>query len=202
MNTNWEVFMILLCRNAVWGKICFLLILQVSPQMTPRFLMKSKPKAMSVIGLYPKTLQLLQSWCSWEINCQALENSTRMRVEKSISFLDVQQYREKHGVGCWWHLSLRTLVRHEGRRGVILAGDCHFNRQAFLVCRGSFIGAKSSGYCSRRSSHGAMQCLTAWGWRVEAVLFDLSNLHDGTHSAYTSCSFARLHAPGGASVSS
>lgn len=53
MNKNREVFMILLCRNAAWGKISFLLILQVSPQMTLRFLMKSKPKAMSVIGLYP-----------------------------------------------------------------------------------------------------------------------------------------------------
>lgn len=53
MNKKWEVFMILLCRNAAWGKISFLLILQVSPQMTLRFLMKSKPKALSVIGLYP-----------------------------------------------------------------------------------------------------------------------------------------------------
>lgn len=52
MNTNCEMFMILLCRNAAWGKICILLILQVSPQMTLRFLIKSKPKAMSVIGLY------------------------------------------------------------------------------------------------------------------------------------------------------
>lgn len=52
MNTNCEMFMILLCRNAAWGKISILLILQVSPQMTLRFLLKSKPKAMSVIGLY------------------------------------------------------------------------------------------------------------------------------------------------------
>lgn len=53
MNKNWEMFMISLHWNAAWGKVNFLLILQVSPQMTPRFLMKSEPTAMSVIALYP-----------------------------------------------------------------------------------------------------------------------------------------------------
>lgn len=41
LNINWEMFMILLRRNAAWGEICFL-ILQVSPQMTVSYEIQTK----------------------------------------------------------------------------------------------------------------------------------------------------------------
>lgn len=127
---------------------------------------------MSVIGLYPIDSTIATIMVQLGNKLPGIGKQHTDESGKSISFSDVQQHGEKHGVGCWWHLSLRTLVRHEGRRGVILAGGCHFNRQAFLVCRGSFIGAKSSGYCSRGSGHGSVQCL----WQLEDGGWKLSSL--------------------------